>query len=109
MLISDTIKIGTKLLEIRTGKNLTQAQVAELADISDRTYADIERGNANMRAGTLISICRALNITPDDILTEEDINQPGIEELIMRLESCGSHEKQTAAKLLDVYLSSLGK
>ncbi len=80
-----------------------------MADISDRTYADIERGNANMRAGTLISICRALNITPDDILTEEDINQSGIEEIFTRLESCGNHEKQTAAKLLDIYLSSLGK
>ncbi len=109
MLISDTIRIGTKLLEIRTEKNLTQAQVAELAEISDRTYADIERGNANMRAGTLIRICMALNITPDDILTEEDTDQPKIDELFIRLESCGNHEKQTAARLLDIYLSSLGK
>ena len=109
MLISDTIRIGTKLLEIRTEKNLTQAQVAELAEISDRTYADIERGNANMRAGTLISICAALNITPDDILTEADVNEPKMEEILLRLESCGHAEKQTAAKLLDVYLSSVGK
>lgn len=109
MLISDTVKIGNKLFEIRTGKNLTQAQVAELAEISDRTYADIERGNANMRAGTLISICKALNITPDDILTEDNVDEPEMEEILIRLESCGRAEKQTAAKLLDVYLSSVGK
>lgn len=109
MLISDILTIGTKLLEIRTSKNLTQAQVAELADISERTYADIERGNVNMRTGTLISICMALKITPDDIMTTEDFTQPQIEGLIIRLESCKSHEKQTALKLLDIYLSSLGK
>ena len=72
MLISDMRKIGNKILELRRRTGLTQAEIAEKAGIADRTYADIERGNVNMRIETLLKICEALNATPDDILTEEN-------------------------------------
>ena len=62
---------------------LTQAEVAEMAELSDRTYADIERGSVTMRVDSLLKICSALNITPNDILvidnnldiTEEEFNK----------------------------------
>jgi len=44
MLIFNFQAIGDKLLAIRKKARLTQSQVAEAADISDRAYADIERG-----------------------------------------------------------------
>lgn len=110
MLISNIQQIGNKLLTIRKKSGLTQAEVAEKAGISDRTYADIERGCTNMRAETLISICEALKITPDEIFTEctpqISHNQ---EALIARLNNCTPHEKETALSLLEVYLNSLGK
>ena len=56
MLIKDLKIIGNKLLEFRKKAGLTQSQVAEMADLSDRTYADIERGNANMRTDTMVRI-----------------------------------------------------
>ena len=75
MLVFDLYTIGAKLYEIRRRKGLTQAEVAEKAELSDRTYADIERGHVNMRVETLLKICSALNITPNSILVvEEDIN-----------------------------------
>ncbi|MBQ8288515.1 MAG: helix-turn-helix transcriptional regulator, partial [Clostridia bacterium] len=49
MLVFDFITIGNKLYTIRKKMGMTQAEVAELADLSDRTYADIERGTVNMR------------------------------------------------------------
>ena len=52
MIISDFHVIGNKLLQFRKKAHLTQIEVAELAGLSDRTYADIERGNVNMRLGT---------------------------------------------------------
>ena len=63
--------IGNNLLAIRKKAGLTQSEVAEAADLSDRTYADIERGTVNMRIETILKICEALKITPDDILTED--------------------------------------
>ena len=72
MLLSDFSAIRNKLLHIRKHAGLTQAEVAEAAGLSDRTYADIERGTANMRVATLLSICRALQITPNDVLASPD-------------------------------------
>lgn len=108
MLISDMHIIGNKLLTFRKQKGLTQAEVAELAEISDRTYADIERGSTNMRMETLVSICKALNITPNQILIDDDNSlQIEQERLFKQLNSCKTKERETALKLLSVYLNSL--
>lgn len=108
MLVFDLHTIGNKLLAIRKRSGLTQAEVAEAAGLSDRTYADIERGTVNMRAETILRICNVLHITPDEIFTEENtslsIRQ---EELWQRLNACSSKEKETALQLLNVYLKSL--
>ena len=72
MLITDNRAIGNKLLTIRKSMGLTQAQVAEAAELSDRAYADIERGTSNMRLQTILHICAALHITPNEILTDDD-------------------------------------
>ncbi len=71
MLIFDLQAIGSRLLAIRKRAGLTQAEVAEAAGLSDRAYADIERGQVNMRMETVLRICQALHITPDEILTRE--------------------------------------
>ena len=108
MLVFDFHVIGNKLYAIRHRLGMTQAEVAEAAGLSDRTYADIERGSANMRMETLLRICKVLRITPDDILTEASLSQTVNEnELLQRLQACSSAEKETALRLLSVYLQSL--
>ena len=72
MLVTDTRQIGNRLLILRKRSGLTQAEVAEVAGLSDRAYADIERGSVNMRVETTLRICQALRITPDEILTTEN-------------------------------------
>lgn len=108
MLLFDARKIGNRLLAIRKKMGLTQVEVAEAAGLSGRTYADIERGTVNMRVETVLRICGALHITPDEILTEDNhamaLRQ---EELLRRLDSCQPEQKQTALMLLAVYLQSL--
>ena len=108
MLVFDLRTIGNRLLAFRKRAGLTQAEVAEAAGFSDRTYADIERGTVNMRMETLLKICAALHITPDDVLTEEkETLAPQLDGLLARLEQCTPKEKGTALRLLEVYLSSL--
>ncbi len=108
MLIFDFAAIGNKLLAIRKRSGMTQVEVAEAAGLSNRTYADIERGTVNMRIETILRICEALCITPDEILTQDE---SGIakkqEELIGRLNICSEKDRSTALELLDVYLRSL--
>ena len=108
MLIYDFRAIGNRLLAIRRRQGLTQAEVAEAAGLADRTYADIERGTVNMRLETILRICQALHITPDEILTQESsaiaVRQ---EELLARLNACSEKDRDTALLLLEVYLRSL--
>lgn len=108
MLIFDMQVIGNKLLNIRKRMGMTQAEVAEAAGLSDRTYADIERGSVNMRTETVLRICGVLHITPDEILTEES-NSPAArqEEIWERLNICNPKDRETALQLLSVYLHSL--
>lgn len=108
MLIFDLRTIGNKLLTIRKRMGMTQAEVAEAAGLSDRTYADIERGSVNMRTETILRICNVLHITPDEILTEESASLAARQaELIERLNTCNPKDKETALQLLSVYLKSL--
>lgn len=81
--------------------------MAELAGLSDRTYADIERGTVNMRLETLLHICRVYGATPDEILVSE-LDAPLPEsELLARLHRCTQQQQATALTLLAVYLGSL--
>ena len=108
MLIFDKIAIGNKLLAIRKRTGMTQSEVAEASGLSDRTYADIERGTVNMRVETLLHICKSLHISPDEILTEENTSlQQKREEVFAKLESRSPSERETALELLSVYLQSL--
>ena len=107
MLIFNLDTIGNNLYKFRKSIGLTQAEVAEKADLSDRTYADIERGSVTMRVGSLLKICSALNITPNDILVSDSDPIITEKEFVSLLKSCSSKEKETVLKLLAVYLNSL--
>lgn len=108
MLVYDFSEIGNRLLAIRKRAGLTQVEVAEAAGLSNRTYADIERGTVNMRIETILRICDALHITPDEIFTKEDTALTRRqEELIERLNACSEKDKDTALRLLETFLRSL--
>ncbi len=61
-----------------------------------------------MRIETFLHICRTLNVTPNDIPVEDNLSasqdQNDIWEL---LNKCPAKEKETALRLLTVYLKSI--
>ncbi|MBQ2749139.1 MAG: helix-turn-helix transcriptional regulator [Clostridia bacterium] len=108
MLVFDLHIIGNNLLSVRKRMGKTQAEVAEMAGLADRTYADIERGSANMRIETVLRICQALHITPDEILTAPETSFSSQQsELWNRLCACNPKDRETALQLLSVFLKSL--
>ena len=106
MFIYDKTIIGNRLYNARKKRGLTQAETAEKAEISDKAYAEIERGTVNMRMETLLHICDALCITPDELFVENDTAVTA-DEIMERLNDCTPHERETALKLLSAYLESL--
>lgn len=107
MAFSNAHETGNRLLAIRKRVGMTQAEVAEAAGLTDRTYADIERGSVNMRVETILRICSVLHITPDEILTRSDTQPDEQQEILARLNACRPKERETALRLLNTYLKSL--
>ena len=108
MLIFDLKQIGNNLFKIRRRLGLTQAEAAERSGLSDRTYADIERGEVSMRLGTLLQICDALHITPNEILThtdDDDFAEEG--RMVLRLQQHSKTVRKTAVCIVDAYLNSV--
>ena len=108
MLVFDFIAIGNKLFHIRKKMGMTQMEVAIAAGLSERTYADIERGTVNMRIETILKICKVLQITPNEILTESDTTSTIQQsEILQQLATLSPKERETAFCLLSVYINSL--
>lgn len=108
MLVFDSRAVGNKLLEIRKKRGLTQVELAEMAGLADRTYADIERGSANMRVETALRICEALQITPNEILTAENRSlDMKREEVLKLLQTRSIKEQEVALNILSAYLNSI--
>ncbi|MBQ8731661.1 MAG: helix-turn-helix transcriptional regulator [Oscillospiraceae bacterium] len=100
-------RIGNRLLAIRKRRGLTQAEVAEASGLSDRTYADIERGCTNMRVETLLRICATLHITPNEALIDSEHTICDSQRIVEQFSNCTQKDKETALKLLSTYLNSL--
>ncbi len=102
MLISNLRAMGNKLYVIRKRLGITQAEAAEKSGISDRSYADIERGTANMRVQTLLQICNGLKITPNDILVEASDEEVNDSELADRVCSLSNEDKRKLTELINL-------
>ena len=62
---------GEKLKRLRRGNALTQAQLAERANVSQSTIAQIENGDRpNPHPGTLGKLAKALDVSPADLLSD---------------------------------------
>lgn len=63
--------IGSNIKKHRKSKGFTQAQLAEMIDISTIHMSHMETGSVSMSLECLIKICDSLDITPDDLLLGE--------------------------------------
>ena len=67
--------IGEKIKEIRCQKHMTQAELAERADISDNYISRVERGVKKASLGTLIKIAKVFDTTLDSLVFVDEIEQ----------------------------------
>ncbi len=62
------VYIGEKLREVRTRRLLTQDELADKAEVSQSTIANIERDNAEPQFRTIRKLAKALDIEPTELL-----------------------------------------
>ena len=67
----DQIKIGKFIAERRKKANLTQMQLAEKLNITDRAISKWENGKAMPDSSIMLDLCNVLSISVNDLLSGE--------------------------------------
>ena len=67
----DQVKIGRFIAERRRAVNLTQAQLAEKLNITDRAVSKWETGRAMPDTALMLDLCEVLKITVNELLMGE--------------------------------------
>lgn len=70
----DLIKIGNFIAERRKAVNLTQMQLAEKLNITDRAVSKWETGRALPDSSIMLELCSILKITVNELLSGEVLN-----------------------------------
>ena len=76
----DQIKIGAFIAERRKIKNLTQAQLAEKMNVTDRAVSKWERGKCLPDSAIMLDLCHELGISVNDLLYGEVITMENTNE-----------------------------
>lgn len=96
----DQVKIGRFISECRKKQNLTQSQLAEKLNITDRAVSKWETGRAMPDSSLMLDLCSILKINVNDLLNGEVITMSETnkkqEEMLLELVK----EKQEADKRL---------
>ena len=65
----DQVKIGQFIKAMRKEKNLTQREVAEKLNISEKTVSKWETGNGLPEVGLMLPLCKLLEISVNELLS----------------------------------------
>ena len=76
----DQIKIGRFIAELRKEKNLTQRQLADSLNLSDKTISKWECGKGLPEVSLMLPLCEILEITVNELLCGERIEKEVYEE-----------------------------
>jgi transcriptional regulator with XRE-family HTH domain len=98
----DQIKIGKFIAQCRKKENLTQMQLAEKLNITDRAVSKWETGKALPDASIMLTLCEILKITVNDLLsgeivTMENYNKEMEQKLIEMVKQKEENDKRMLA------------
>lgn len=73
-------KIGRFIAECRKEKNLTQSQLAEKLNITDKAISKWETGKGMPDSSIMLELCNQLNINVNELLSGERLNEENYKE-----------------------------
>lgn len=103
---NDIIKntIAYLLKQYRIEADLTQAQLAEKTHISTEFLQDIEYAKSGISIATLVNLCNALGITPNDFLRKFlSTNTVNDDNISQQLKLLSNHDKNAIYTLIQYY------
>lgn len=108
---SDLALIGSRIKAVRTGKGMSQADLAVKASVSLPLISNIERGKTRMQLETFVKVAEALQVSADHLLRADvpevkTIYQGEFAEL---LEDCSASEMETILNIVREVKASMHK
>ena len=98
----EIVEVGKRIREVRVKKNMSQADLADKANISLSQISDIETGKSSMRLSTFIGIVEALQVSADVLLRPDipEVNKLYRSEYAEVLEDCTPAEIDSILKIV---------
>lgn len=106
---NDNIIYGNSIRKLRIKNHLTQEQLAQLTGFDSKYISQLETGKYMGPIKTLLKLCSALNVTPNDILSDF-MNNLNINEdfnvLYSNFSKLSKKDKKNVLALIDSMLSN---
>jgi len=87
------------LRSARAARGMTQAELAERADMAVEAYGRLERGNGLPRTDTLVTLSRKLGVSTDELLGLKALDASGAAEAAGRYETSSLELRRLVHKL----------
>lgn len=102
----DYSAVGKRISLIRKNRGMTQEQLAEKAELSNIYISHIENSRSIPSLETLMKLCGALDITPDEVLlgTKQDMENYLQSDIQKKLILCTPKERRMVSRFIDLLL-----
>ena len=101
----DQIKIGQFIKTIRKEKRLTQREVAEKLNISEKTVSKWETGNGLPEVSLMLPLCELLEISVNELLSGEKLDEKRyFEKAEQNIVSLMEEKNETKKKIILAYI-----
>lgn len=98
--------LGGRVANLRKERRWTQEKLAERADLSNNYISNIENNYSIPSLETLMKICVALEVTPNDLLLGSSVQEANYlnDDIIEQLAKCTATEKRYVLGFIDMLL-----
>lgn len=98
--------LGKRIAGLRKKKNMTQEQLAEKTELSNNYISHIENSRSIPSLETVMKLCAALEITPNELLlgTSQNMTDYLQTEVQQKLMLCTPSERRLVDRFIDLLL-----
>jgi transcriptional regulator with XRE-family HTH domain len=97
-------KIGARIAARRKQMELTQAEFAEKASLSQKYISKIESATNNaLSIKSVLQLCNAMDVSPSYLLIGANDDEPiaGFSEVVHKLKMCDARQLRQVSKIID--------
>ena len=99
----NNVEFGKNVRRRRKALGMTQAQLAECLNISSNHVSSIETGKTDASVGTVISLCDALQVTPDYLFVGNMHTDDVSADLIDVIRTCSKEDQKILYQIAKIY------